>query len=82
MTDWETIDFFSDESLVQDPYPYFDQLRSTCPVLPLPHRGVVAVTGYDDASEVYRDIDTFSSCNSVVGPFAPFPVPFRRGSQN
>ena len=75
MTDWETIDFFSDESLVQDPYPYFDQLRSTCPVLPLPHRGVVAVTGYDDASEVYRDIDTFSSCNSVVGPFATFPVP-------
>src|SRR6185295_3517169 len=46
-----------------------------CPVLPLPQNGVVAVTGYDEASEVYRDPDTFSSCNSVVGPFATFPVP-------
>ena len=74
MTDWETTDFFSDESLVMDPYPYFEQLRSIRPVLPLPHHGVVAVTGYDEACEVYRDIDTFSSCNSVIGPFATFPV--------
>jgi len=72
---WEAIDFFSDESLVEDPYPYFEQLRSTCPVLALPHHGVVAVTGYDEATEVYRDVDTFSSCNSVIGPFATFPVP-------
>lgn len=75
MSDWTAIDFFSDESLVEDPYPYFEDLRAECPVLPLPHHGVVAVTGYDEAAEVYRDIDTFSSCNSVVGPFATFPVP-------
>ena len=73
--DWETIDFFSDESLVENPYPYFEQLRAACPVLQLPHHGVVAVTGYDEATEVYRDVDTFSSCNSVIGPFAAFPVP-------
>ena len=36
---------------------------------------MVAVTGYDEIGEVYRDTDTFSSCNSVVGPFAAFPVP-------
>ena len=75
MTDWTTIDYFNDPSLVDDPYPYFDALRSECPVLRLPHLGVVAVTGYDELSEVYRDPDTFSSCNSVVGPFAAFPVP-------
>jgi cytochrome P450 len=74
-TDWQTIDFFSDQGLVEDPYAYFDALREQCPVLPLPHLGVVAVTGYDAAAEVYRDPATFSSCNSVVGPFAPFPVP-------
>jgi cytochrome P450 len=45
------------------------------PVLPLPHLGVVAVTGYDEAWEIYRDTDRFSSCNSVIGPFATFPVP-------
>src|SRR3546814_14942082 len=51
------------------------QLRAQCPVLELPHLGVVAVTGYDEANEVYRNTDSFSSVNSVVGPFAPFPVP-------
>jgi cytochrome P450 len=72
---WETIDFFNDDALVENPYPYFEALRSECPVLPLRHLGVVAVTGYDEATEVYRDTDTFSSCNAVVGPFAAFPVP-------
>lgn len=75
MHDWQTIDYFTDESLVDDPYPYLDGLRSQCPVLPLPHLGVVAVTGYEEACEVYRDTDSFSSCNSVIGPFATFPVP-------
>jgi cytochrome P450 len=72
--DWQTIDFFMDQSLVEDPYPYFEELRSQCPVLPLDHLGVVAVSGYDELTEVYRDAATFSSCNSVVGPFAQFPV--------
>jgi cytochrome P450 len=71
----DSIDFFADQSLVEDPYPYFEALRAECPVLPLPHLGIVAVTGYDEASEVYRDPNTFSSCNSVIGPFATFPVP-------
>jgi cytochrome P450 len=75
MDDVGAIDFFSDESLVEDPYPYFEQLRARCPVLPIPPYGVVAVTGYDEATEIYRDPKTFSSCNSVVGPFATFPVP-------
>ena len=75
MSTYETVDFFSDQTLVEDPYPYFDELRSVAPVLSLPHLGIVAVTGYDEAHEVYRDPDTFSSCNSVVGPFAAFPVP-------
>lgn len=75
MSDWKTIDYFFDESLVEDPYPYFEELRAACPVLLLPHLGVVAVTGYDEACEVYRDTDSFSSCNSVIGPFATFPVP-------
>jgi cytochrome P450 len=75
LRDWTTINFFNDESLVEDPYSYFDELRDRCPVLPLPHLGVVAVTGYDEANEVYHDTDAFSSCNAVIGPFATFPVP-------
>ena len=36
---------------------------------------MIAVSGWDEATDVYRDPDTFSSCNSVIGPFATFPVP-------
>ncbi len=75
MTDYEQADFFSDVSLLEDPYAYFEFLRSKCPVTPLPHHGVVAISGWDEATDVYRDVDTFSSCNSVIGPFAAFPVP-------
>jgi cytochrome P450 len=75
VSDLESIDFFNDQSLVEDPYPYFEQLRAECPVLALPHLGVIAVTGYDEASAVYRDPATFSSCNSVIGPFVAFPEP-------
>jgi cytochrome P450 len=66
-----TVDFFTDPSLIEDPYPYFDHLRSRGPVCRLPQRGVVAVSGYDEAVAVYRDPETFSSCNSVIGPFLP-----------
>ncbi len=75
MTDFDSVDFFSDQSLVENPYPYFDHLRSQCPVLHTGSHGVVAVSGYEAANEVYLDNETFSSCNSVVGPFAQFPVP-------
>lgn len=75
MGDWQTTDYFNDPSLVEDPYPYLDELRARCPVLELPQHGVVAVTGYDEAWEIYRDSESFSSCNSVIGPFAVFPVP-------
>src|SRR5688572_1429810 len=74
MTDFDTVDFFTDASLVLDPYPYFEHLRSKGPVVHLPHYRVVAVSGYDEALAVYRDTDAFSSCNSVIGPFAAFPV--------
>jgi cytochrome P450 len=75
VTDFDSVDFFSDQSLLEDPYPYFDHLRAKCPVLPTEPHGVVAVSGYDEAMAIYVDNETFSSCNSVVGPFATFPVP-------
>lgn len=75
MTDFETIDFFRDDSVVADPYPYFDYLRQQCPVQREPHHEVMMVTGYEEALAVYHDPEVFSSCNSVTGPFPGFPVP-------
>src|SRR5262245_45875307 len=75
MTGFDSVDFFRDESLVPDPYPYFDALRQRCPAVREPHHDVVLVTGYDEAIAVYNDAETFSSCNAVTGPFPGFPVP-------
>lgn len=73
--DFDAVDFFRDQTLVGDPYPYYDFLRERCPVRREPHHGVVMVTGYDEALAVYHDPQLFSSCNSVTGPFPGFPVP-------
>jgi cytochrome P450 len=73
--DIDAVDFFRDESLLPDPYPFFDEVRARCPVRREPHHGVLMVTGYEEALAVYHDVDTFSSCNSVTGPFPGFPVP-------
>jgi cytochrome P450 family 150 subfamily A5 len=75
VTDFDSIDFFRDQSVVVDPYPYFDFLRNECPVRREHHHDVVMVTGYEEAIAVYNDTATFSSCNSVTGPFPGFPVP-------
>jgi cytochrome P450 len=75
VNEFDALDFFSDPSLVADPYPYFDHLRQRCPVQPESHHDVVMVTGYDAAMEVYHDVERYSSCNSVSGPFPGFPVP-------
>ncbi len=73
--DFDGTDFFVDHAFVADPYPYFEFLRSECPVRREPHQNVVMVTGYDEAISVLHDTETFSSCNSVTGPFPGFPVP-------
>lgn len=75
MTDLETANFFRDRSVQDDPYPYFDALRSKAPVWREPHYGVFMVTGHDEALAVYNDSARFSSCNAVAGPFARFPEP-------
>ena len=71
--DFDSVDYFTDQSLIPDPHPYFDHLRSKCPVSREPHHGVIAVTGWDEANAVYRDVDSFSACISVMGPFTPLP---------
>ena len=73
--DIDAIDYFRTKDLTDDPYPYFDHLRSRCPVSQEPHHDVFMVTGYAEAIAAYHDQATFSSCNSAIGPFAKFPVP-------
>ncbi|MFV8050597.1 cytochrome P450 [Mycobacterium sp. 48b] len=72
-TNYDTVDYFTDQSLVPDPHPYFDHLRSKCPVVTEPNYGVMAITGFEEATTVLKDTETFSSCIAVAGPFPPLP---------
>ncbi len=75
MNDFDAVDFFRAREIWQDPYPYYEYARSHGPVWREPHRDVVLVTGFEEAMAVYNDAATFSSCNTVAGPFTKFPVP-------
>jgi cytochrome P450 len=73
--DYETVNFFRDDQLVANPYPYFEHLRAKCPITRESHHDVMMVTGYDEAVAIYNDTATFSSVTAVTGPFPGFPVP-------
>ena len=75
MTDVDAVNFFRDDEMVADPYPYYEALRGECPVRREPHENVVMITGYEEATAVLNDTATFSSCTAVTGPFPGFPVP-------
>jgi cytochrome P450 len=75
MGDVDEVDFFRDPSMIEDPYPYFAELRGECPVRREPHHDVMMITGYEEALAVYHDTEVFSSATSVTGPFPGMPVP-------
>ncbi len=70
---YETADWYSDVALVDDPHAYFDFLRAKGPVVRLPYRNAVAVTGYEETVRVMLDTEHFSSINAVTGPVADLP---------
>ena len=43
------------------------------PIYREPNHGAFVVTGYDETAAIYRDTESFSSCNSFSGPFPPLP---------
>lgn len=72
---FDKVDFFTDLSIVDDPYPYFNFLREMKgPVWIEPNYSVAVVTGHAEAMQVYRDADLFSSCNAPTGPFPGLPT--------
>ncbi len=79
--EFEAHDFFRSDRFIADPYAYFDYLRAQSPVLREPHQGIVMVTGYAEALEIYNDPGRFSSCMSTSGPFAGCPIPLE-GREN
>ena len=73
MTDYAAADYYTDTSLVDDPHSYFDFLRDQGRVTRLPHRNVMAVTGYEETVAIMLDTEHFSSINAVTGPIPGVP---------
>jgi cytochrome P450 len=73
VTDYAKADYYTDTDLVEDPHAYFHYLRAQGPVTRLPHRNVVAITGYEEAVQVMLDTEHFSSINAVTGPIPGLP---------
>ncbi len=73
LTDYATADFYTDTALVEDPHSYFDFLRAQGRVTRLPHRNVMAITGYEETVAIMLDTEHFSSINAVTGPIPGVP---------
>ena len=56
----ESINLFSDDAR-RDPYPLYDQIRNTSPVLQDPVSGHWMILNYDDVKRALTDHETFSS---------------------
>ncbi len=74
MQDLADRDYFTDHSILLDPYAYFEALREKGPVYRLPGRDIFVVTGFAEALEVLNNTVDFSSAVSTGG--AAMPLPF------
>ena len=76
MTELDSVDFFTDQDLVNDPFPYYEYMRDKSPVVVTDqYNGLVVVTGYDETAAIFRDNETYSAVNTTTGPFLPFADP-------
>ena len=66
-------DLFTDPGLVQDPAPYYSELRQHGPVVREPHHGVFLVSGLEAILGIYADLDSFSAVVAPLGPFVQLP---------
>ncbi|MCB1686856.1 MAG: cytochrome P450 [Halioglobus sp.] len=68
-------DYFTDPSVLLDPYGYFEEMRPRGPVCQLETHDCLLITGFDECVEVLRNPADFSSLNSLAS--SAFPLPFK-----
>jgi cytochrome P450 len=73
-TQAEERDYFTDHSVLKDPYEYLADLYSRDPVYQATSRDIVYVTGFQEAVEVLQNTEDFSSL--IAPPGAAVPLPF------
>src|SRR5687768_1253136 len=70
----EAADFFSDEGIRDDPYPFYDHKREQCPIAHDPVNNILMVTGWEESVDIFKDNDTFWNCVAITGPFAGLDI--------
>ncbi|HEX7753213.1 MAG TPA: cytochrome P450, partial [Novosphingobium sp.] len=65
-------DYFTDRSVLLDPYDFFEGVRARGPVAELEARDALLVTGFDECVEVLLNKEDFSSA-LATNPLAPLP---------
>ncbi len=66
-------DFFTDHSILLDPYEALETVRLQAPVRQMENHDFVMVTGFAEATAVLLDGEHFSSVIAAAGPTAPLP---------
>lgn len=67
-------DYFTDHSVLLDPYQYFEEMRPRGPIAQLETRDCLLLTGFEECVEVLKNPTDFSSLNSLAS--SAFPLPF------
>jgi cytochrome P450 len=67
------IDYFTDAEVAANAAPYFDYMLANHPVWREQKYGVVIVTGYEEALQVYHQPEVYSSINRTGGPVLDLP---------
>ena len=66
-------DYFTDKSVLLDPYDYFESIRADGPIHRMPSRDVVIVTGFQEGVEVLLNTRDYSS---IINPEPLAPLRF------
>jgi cytochrome P450 len=72
-TDLAERDYFTDHSILLDPYAFFDAIRAKGPVYRQSLRDVVFVTGFKECVDVLNNSQDYSSSISLPGAGAALP---------
>src|ERR1700742_1158266 len=72
-TDLAERDYFTDHSILRDPYAFFEAIRAKGPVHRQQQRDVVFVTGFKECVDVLNNSYDYSSCISLPGAGAALP---------
>jgi cytochrome P450 len=73
MTALEDRDYFSDHSILKEPYAYFEAIRAKGPIYQVPSSAIVIVTGFEEMLGVLKNTQDFSSVIAPQGPAAALP---------